>query len=583
MEKNKPKYHCYIIGLSDGSIGFILGLLEQYSNVKILCLEERSEKEIFLENDKYEIETTIQNKCNNLKKLFFKKNNFKELPHDIIGSRRDFKNTSPVYTYENVKNTIRKLKTSFQFKNDDTDDYFYNQLDFEHIGQHNIYKSKNEKLFATKRLQQILFDKRIDILYNQKVTRIVFDEMNNANQLIIKTLTTSYILDINNDLFISAGTLETPKLLTASGICNDGEIVNNHNVGKNIVSRPYIENYYKYERTNFFVIPFMEYYFQHFYKFYIFQFFFSFLTSIFYLILFTQILPFPTYIKVVCFILLSFIDSLMTFVTRRSNAIFLGYFTGFFISLILSVFILNTYTWNWVHFLIYWNSYYIFYVLLHWIYKKYNKSFLSAINGRDIYTIQHIYTIYFMDQHKEHFIRLFVYFQILFLFQILFYSFVNLFLYLFFVYWWIYDDVFVVRVRLRNTKSLGSYKMINKEWVLDLNLFQYKNEIYKLLYGLRNGEKMVLDLFEFKKYEHHNNSLSKKWNYNFIKRRVLLGGELSGSCKLGTNKKNGVVDRNTLKVFGTKNLYILGSSVFGGDNPIISTCIGHIRAYLIKM
>ena len=45
-----------------------------------------------------------------------------------------------------------------------------------------------------------------------------------------------------------------------------------------------------------------------------------------------------------------------------------------------------------------------------------------------------------------------------------------------------------------------------------------------------------------------------------------------GGTKMGTNNRNGVVDKN-LKIFGIKNMYVAGSSVFptgGHANPTLT-------------
>jgi choline dehydrogenase-like flavoprotein len=70
-------------------------------------------------------------------------------------------------------------------------------------------------------------------------------------------------------------------------------------------------------------------------------------------------------------------------------------------------------------------------------------------------------------------------------------------------------------------------------------------------------------------------SLNKKFFINVKKLRNifykngLVGLHPSCTTKIALNKRNGVVDKN-LKVFGYKNIYVVGSSVFpnnGYTNP----------------
>jgi len=97
--------------------------------------------------------------------------------------------------------------------------------------------------------------------------------------------------------------------------------------------------------------------------------------------------------------------------------------------------------------------------------------------------------------------------------------------------------------------------------------------------GSEQNYKKITDLYQdsVNKINPHSSFTIKPWQD--VERNLTVNGHHLGTTRMGTSEKDAVVDKN-LKVFGTDNLYVAGSSVWataGVSNPTFSIITFSIR------
>lgn len=593
-------FNYVICGFGNSTLGFIIGLLEKNPNVNILVLEELSEENFYKDNIVISKEDMFlqYNDNGNIEKESFaidnitKKNNRWNYG-TIIGLEKEYEKSYWKQSIDSLENITQKYH--FVLSDSSNTDSLIEENYREIQKKKGIVLLKSTEQFVS--LNKKTFEETIsiyiksgslEILFERKADRIVFGKKQRAKRLEVLYRENKEEYIVNEKLILGCGSKAVTDLLFKSGV-GDKElmekygvdtVIENSEVGKNLIINPYIEVFYREQPKKHFFISQVEFFLSALEYLVFLQILIGIASCFFYNFLYTEIVISSTHLKILLFILLAGLDSFFLFVFRWNNFMIFGYLLGFLY--IIALFFVNSqyYIRYWFYFLLYWVSYYVFYVIWTTGYFKYVGSRLTYASKEalKIYTSSSILSFYKKEEYE----------RILRSGNSSFYRCLN-FIYAIVYYYlwaklWMYKELFIVRIEtyVHNYSAFYRWSPEARRFILSTDFFR-KYKADKSIYTLDIHEAFIRNMFISQKYAIYDTTASKKYNRRNVMDNVMFSGQVAGACAIEK-----VVENKTQKLVvssqNESNTHIIGMPVFrleNGKRKTLNNTISLLNGYII--